>query len=320
MRNVLIATVLLAGATPVAAVAQTAIEGRVDRLEREMRAVQRKVFPGGNGQYVQPEITPPAGSLAVLPGTPASSPVTDLDARVVSLERQMQSMTGSIEQAQYKLRQLEDAFTAYKRSTDARLTALEQTTTTIGADPVGAVAPVPKPAAAKPAAVLPPATTAARSTTPPAAARPAADPARAERLAAIDRPATGDAAEDGYNYGYRLWQSKLYPEAEVALKAVVDKYPKHRRASYAQNLLGRSYLDEGRPSLASLTFYDSFKNFPDGERAPQSLYYLAQALMKLNNPTAACKVYAELDETFATKIDAQMRADIVRGRAAAKCK
>ncbi|MFX7849661.1 hypothetical protein ABTK11_21370, partial [Acinetobacter baumannii] len=35
------------------------IEGRVDRLEREMRAVQRKVFPGGAGQTIEPQITPP---------------------------------------------------------------------------------------------------------------------------------------------------------------------------------------------------------------------------------------------------------------------
>ena len=100
-------------------------------------------------------------------------------------------------------------------------------------------------------------------------------------MSAIERPASGDAADDAYLYGYRLWEAKLYPEAQAALKETVAKYPKHQRASYAQNLLGRAYLDEGRPSLASMAFYDSFKKFPDGERAPDSLYFLGQSLMKL---------------------------------------
>ena len=86
------------------------------------------------------------------------------------------------------------------------------------------------------------------------------------------------------------------------MKTVVAKYPKHRRASYAQNLLGRAYLDDGKPSLAAIAFYDNYKKMPDGERAPDSLYYLAQALMQLNKPADACKVYGELTDVYGAKI------------------
>src|SRR5205814_1631483 len=65
---------------PQAAHAQATIEGRVGRLESEMRAVQRKVFPGGGGQYVQPDINPPPASTTI-PGSPSDSPVADLDQR-----------------------------------------------------------------------------------------------------------------------------------------------------------------------------------------------------------------------------------------------
>ena len=310
MRIVLLTASLLATALPVAASAQSAIEGRVDRLEREMRAVQRKVFPGGN---IQPDIVAPSTS-GPIPGTPASSPVADLENRVVSLEKQLGTMTGSIEQTGYRVRQLEEAFNAYKRTTDARLAALEATTTQVGGISTFVE---PKPVAPKPAATSGVTRPAAATAT--AETKPSASPARATQVATVAKPLTGDSAEDDYLYGYRLWQAKLYPEAQTALKAVADKYPKHRRASYAQNLLGRAYLDEGRPSLASIAFYDSFKKFPDGERAPESLYYLAQALMKLNKPADACKVYAELDDTYGSKIDATMRANIVKGRATAKC-
>ena len=61
MRPALIVLLLAGVAAP--ALAQSAdpsIPGRVDKLEHEMRAVQRKVFPGANPDYFEPQITPPA--------------------------------------------------------------------------------------------------------------------------------------------------------------------------------------------------------------------------------------------------------------------
>ena len=108
-------TALVAG-TGAAHAQSTAIEGRVDRLEREMRAVQRKVFPGGAGQTIEPQIVPDA-SIEV-PGTPAGTPLADLTQRVAALENQVQTLTGQVEQDGYRLKQLEDGFAAYKRATD----------------------------------------------------------------------------------------------------------------------------------------------------------------------------------------------------------
>ena len=152
-----------------------------------------------------------------------------------------------------------------------------------------------------------------------AAAAGSKDLGRAARLVAVERTDTGDAAEDSYMYGYRLWAAKLYPEAETQLKQVVTAYPKSKRASYAQNLLGRSYLDEGKNSAASVEFYNNYKKMPEGERAPESLYYLGQSLMKLNKPADACKVYSELTDVYGTKIGADMKANVAKGRNAAKC-
>lgn len=318
MRTGFCAALLLAGVslpTAVQAQAQGNVEVRVDRLEREMRAVQRRVFPGGAGATVDPQITTP-DTIMPAPGTPSGSAVADLTARVSALETGVRSVTGQVEQTGFRLRQLEDAFAAYKTATDARLKALEggASIAAAGAGPTPATtAAAGNTAASRPAAATPPAT---RPT-----ARPAADPARAEAVAAIEKPATGDAAEDGYTYGFRLWDAKLYPEAAVALKTVADKYPKHRRASFAQNLLGRSYLDDGKPSLASLAFYDSYKKWPEGERAADSLFYLARALVTLKKPAAdVCKVYDELTEVYGTKLSSSMKADVEKGRATQKCK
>ncbi|MBA3896705.1 MAG: tetratricopeptide repeat protein, partial [Sphingomonadaceae bacterium] len=138
-------------------------------------------------------------------------------------------------------------------------------------------------------------------------------------VAAVEMPATGDAAEDAYTYGYRLYAAKLYPEAQAKLKEFVAKYPRHKRASFAQNLLGRAYLDEGKPALASVAFYDNYQKMPKGERAPESLYWLGQSLTRLNKLPDACKVYDELRDVYAATMPSDLKAKATRGRADAKC-
>ena len=146
------------------------------------------------------------------------------------------------------------------------------------------------------------------------------DPARAKLVAAVEKPATDDAGEDTYNYGYRLWEAKLYPEAETQFKALIKTYPQHRRVSRAQNMLGRSLLDEGKPNLAVLAFYDNYRSNPKGDRAHESLYYLAQALTTLKKPSSEiCKVYDELTDVYPDKMSDAMRAGVTKGRAAQKC-
>ncbi len=212
-----------------------------------MRAVQRKVFPNGAGGYVQPEITAPQ-TQAQAPGVPASSALTDLTSRVTSLEEQMANLTGQIEQNGYRTRQLQDQFDAYKRTTEARLKALEAGPAPIA--PAGQSAPLDTPAPAASGSTRPTKTPAAASvvTGDTASTEPAAGGA------AVEKPSTGDAAEDAYLYGYRLWAAKRYPEAEAQLKKVVADYPKSRRASFAQNLLGPhlSGLGQTQPRLDGL--------------------------------------------------------------------
>ncbi|MBB3911655.1 tetratricopeptide repeat protein [Sphingomonas desiccabilis] len=319
MRILMTLPLLAAGlAVSVPATAQTAIEGRVNKLEREMRAVQRKVFPGGAQAQVEPEITAPQTPIEA-PGTPAGSPIANLEARVAALESQQMTLTGQVEQAQYKLRQMEEAFEAYRRATDGRLSALEGGGATA---PAAQGAPGEDGAQAVPAPARTPGNGGGVLKLPGegASRTPAAAAAPAVAAAGVEKPApSGDPAEDAYIYGYRLWSAKRYSEAATQLKTVVDKYPKHRRASWAQNLIGRSYLDDGKPSLASIAFYDNYKKMPDGERAPDSLFYLADALVQLKKPKDACEVYAELSDVYADRISATMKADIQRGRTAAKC-
>lgn len=301
MRRLLIAAILLSSTTGVAT-AQTAdtLLPRVNKLEKEMRAVQRKVFP--NGVALEPEIgaatAPPEAA-----GSPASSPLADLTARVDTIEAQLKTLTGQLEADSNRIRKLEEALSAQ----ETRLKALEPATVSASA-------------AAVPAAATP----APRAATAEAPAAPKAAPARNDSgrkalIDAVEIPASGDAVEDAYTYGFRLWQAKLYPEAQAKLKEFVAKNPAHRRASYAQNLLGRAYLDEGKPALASVAFYDNYQKMPKGERASESLYWLGVALTRLKKPADACKVFDEFEAVYAEKAPADLKNRVVKGKADAKC-
>lgn len=292
MRLALIAALFLTGMAPASAQQPApALDGRVGKLEKEMRAVQRKVFPGANPQFFEPEITPPQPSAAP-GGTPAASPIADLSGRVDTLEQELARITGQIEQNTFKLRQLEETMAKLKGDAEFRLNTLEGHPAAPAPAP-GGTATLPAPPVAAP--------------TPPAVA-----PAPAAT-------ATGDPAEDGYLAGYRLWEAKKYPEAAAALKAVVAKYPKHKRASYAQNLLGRAYLDDGKPAMAAEAFYANYQTMPRGERAPDSLYYLGLALTQLKKPAEACKVYDELQDVYGATLSDYLKTRVVKGRTDAKC-
>jgi len=306
MRNALFATsaVLLAMAAPAivqpAAAQNAPVEIRVDRLEKEMRAVQRKVFPAGTP--IEAEITRPT-TPTVAPGSPASTPIADLTARVGALESQLASITGQVEENSYKLRQLEAAFTKYKAENDARLAEPAPVAPAVSVP----VTPTPTAAAPKPSAPKP------------AAAAPVASEARKAAVAAVERPDTGDAAGDAYNYGFRLWDAKFYPEAQGQLKATVEKYGSSPVASKAQNLLGRAYLDDGKPALASVAFYENYQKRPRGDRAADSLTYLGEALIQLKKPADACKVYQELEQVYGESLSNSLRGMMTAGRAKAKC-
>ena len=295
MRFHLVAMLLMASAAvPAAAQRNESPERRIERLEQQLRAVQRRVFP--NGAEVAPEIdqAQPAG---VQPGVPASSAVADLTARVDSLEAQLRELTGQIEQNGNRLRQAEEGLNRLRDTTGGRLDALER-----------GVAPAAEPSRPSASSSQP--------------TRPAATETEEDEPAA--RPAaatTGDAAaEEAYNAGFRLWESKRYTEAQKALEAAAKRYPKSKWASWANNLAGRAYLDAGKPATAAKAFLANYQANPKGERAADSLYFLGQALVSLDKPADACKAYDELQDVYGAAMRDWIKSRLPAARTQAKCR
>jgi TolA-binding protein len=327
---------VLASAAAPAAAQDTLAEARLRKVESEVRALQRQVFPGaGGGRVFAPEIGA-SGAARPNPAVPASTAVSDLLTPMDTVEGQLARLTAQVEQTTNRLNQLEArvgvATAAAAAATSESVTsgasanpaapagsaptssAAPATTGNLSAMSGGASAPRPAPA---------PLPTPAPSAAPPRAATPAATAApSAQRVAAvraIEKPATGDAADDDYSYGFRLWEAKFYPEAQQQLKMFVDKYPRHARMSHARNLLGRAYLDDGKPREAATWFLQNYQAEKSGARASDSLLFLAEAMRQLRDTNRACIALSEFSETYAAEASGRLRSQYDATRAGVKC-
>jgi len=337
----LLAALAVALAAPVIAQSSAAdpnAEARVRKLEAEVRALQRQVFPGGDGKYFPP-LVQPGQPAAAASGTPASTPVADLLVRVDAIEAQLARLTAQQEENGNKLAQLEARLAALAPPVPAAVAAVPAGTpagdpasvtpvngaTTSGnlaAMTGGAATPAPTATAAALPAAAAPRPVAAKPA--PARTTPAAKPAvpSAARLAAvraIEKPKTADAGDDEYSYGFRLWEAKFYPEAQQQLKLFLEKYPRHARRSFARNLLGRALLDDGKPEEAQRWFLENYKDQQFRDRAADSVLFLAEATKRQKDTARACIALAQFVDEFPRDAAGRLKGQYDATRAGLKC-
>ena len=220
-----------------------------------------------------------------------------LEQKLDSIERQLQQLINQGEVNGHRASELESALAKLRSDMDSRLTALE--TRPVDAQPVEASTAEPE---QRPASTSP---SRAETTSPP--------------LQPETQVADADPGEEAYSEGFRLWRDGKYDQSVTALRAFISGFPNHRRVSFARNLIGRALLDKGQPRPAAEALLANYRADPKGERAPDSLYYLGQALMKLNQPGQACKAYAELEDVYGGAVRADLKSLVTKGKDEARC-
>ena len=272
-------------------------EQRLERLERQLQQVQRQVFPRG-----RPADT---AGFSDEPAATQSSVVT-LDQRLDSLERQLSDILRQSEENGNRLRTLEGDLAKARSDQEQRLATLEQRISE------AAAAATAVPAVTTPVA---PSTGAPK----PAPGKPKPDAVAATGTGGAAPAAEADPGEEAYSEGFRLWEAGQYDQAIESLRSFASAYPRHRRTSYARNLIGRAQLDKGQAREAAATLLANYRSNPDGARAQDSLYFLGQALMKLGQPGQACKVYAELESVYGAKVRADLKKQVATAKSDAQC-
>jgi TolA-binding protein len=281
----------LAMSPAVAQKRQPTPEQRIERLEKQVRQVQKQVFPKG-----QPADT--AGFSDDPAATQES--VNSLTGRLDAIERQLSDIVRQSEENGNRVAVMETELARLRADQDRRIRALE-TAVPASEEPVSREDQ-------------------ASAEAPPPASKPKIEKSQAEPATA-ELPATSDAdpAELAYDEGFQLWSSGKYDQAIKSLQAFAKKYPDHRRTSWAYNLAGRALLDKGQPRAAAEALLANYRRDPKGERAQDSLFYLGQALVKLGQPGQACKAYEELEEVYSSNLRAPLKSALPGAKASAKC-
>lgn len=266
-------------------------EQRLQRLEKQVQQVQRQVFPKGRPADTAGFSDDPAAS---------QSSVISLDQRLDALERQMADILRQSEESGNRLQILERDSARVRGEQEQRLAALEQRINdAVAAVPAPTVSPLMPAAGPKP--------------------KPAAGNASPVLGTSAPGTALGDPGEDAYTEGFHLFEAGKLDSAITSLRAFTSAYPKHRRVSYANNLVGRALLDKGEPRAAAEAFLANYRNLPSGERAADSLYYLGQAQMKLGQPGQACRAYSEAEAIYGAKMRADLKKLIADAKLQASC-
>jgi len=274
---------------PAAAQKRPTPEQRIDRLEKQTRQLQKRVFPKGEPADTAGFSDDPAAT---------QSSVNSITNRLDAVERQLADILRQAEENGNRVGVMEADIARLRAEQDQRFRALENSSD--GAAPVSTDADD-------------------QSDAPPPAPRPKVETSKA--APALPEP-TGDLdadAEAAYDAGYRLWVAGKYDAAIKSLQAMAKKYPNHRRVSWAKNLEGRALLDKGQPRAAAETLLANYRRDPKGERAQDSLFYLGQSLVKLGQPSQACKAYAELEDVYGSSLRAPLKASLPNAKAEAKC-
>lgn len=226
-----------------------------------------------------------------------------LEQRLDSIERQLQQLINQGEVGGHRVSQLEAELARLRADLDARITAVENR-------------PVAQPPAA--AENLVPLNPPVRVADSPPPKQPPAKPAPTG-AGATAATAETDPGEEAYSEGFRLWRDGKHSQAITALRAFTSAFPRHKRVSYANNLIGRALLDSGNARPAADALLANYRSNPKGERAADSLYYLGQALTRLGQPGQACKAYEELEEVYGSSIRSELRSLVDKGKAQANC-
>ncbi len=250
----------------------SALNERLERLERDVTFVQKQVYRSG-------------GMDAAGAGGGAPANAGQLQVRLTQVDEELRQIRGLIENTQFENKRLATELKKLTEDVDYRLRALEQKPAQ------AAYAPAGEPAAA---------TTATTAPTEPAAAIEAAaksDPAKPKVTPAI----TGKDFPDSnahYSYAFKLLNEKKYAESAMSFDGFVKKYPADPLTANAYYWLGESQYARGDFTRATESFRKGFEVNADGQKAPDNLYKLAMSLSQIKRQKEACVVLGKVIEKY----------------------
>ncbi len=99
-----------------------------------------------------------------------------------------------------------------------------------------------------------------------------------------------------------------YGDAETGFKEFISKYPGHNLAGSAEFKLGETYFAQQNYTDAAQAYLTSYKQYPKGRRAPDSLLKLGLSLSRMGQKDQACTTIGSVDAEFPNAVEVKKRA------------
>ena len=256
---------VLLALTPVAAQAQS-VSKRLEIIEKQLKAVQRKVFQPGS-QFPR-DAAGPEGAAQTPPSAGGNVRFANMEDRISQIETQLRQLTGRIEESNFQVSQMQQKMETMARDYEFRFAELEK-------GGVASVAPTQAPTATQQAPV-------------------------AQGAGEI---LPGGSQQDQYSYAQNLVSKGQYAEAEVALAEFLKRYPKADLAGNAQYWLGQTYYVRKMYTKATRAFLEGYNNYPKSRKAPAFLLKIGMSLNAMGEKTDACDAYRELASRFPDSLE-----------------
>ncbi len=94
--------------------------------------------------------------------------------------------------------------------------------------------------------------------------------------------------KDAYDLAYGYVLRRDYALAEQSFRAFLDQHQGDRNVPLATYWYGESLYQQKKYNEAANVFLDIYKQYPQSQRAPDSLLRLGQSLAQLGNRDGAC--------------------------------
>ena len=115
---------------------------------------------------------------------------------------------------------------------------------------------------------------------------PQQNPGPPQQQQAVAPPS--NSPKDAYDLAYGYVLRRDYALAEQGFRSFLDKHQGDRNVPLATYWLGESLYQQKKYNDAANVFLDIYKQYPQSQRAPDSLMRLGQSLAQLGNKEGAC--------------------------------
>lgn len=130
-------------------------------------------------------------------------------------------------------------------------------------------------------------------------------------------PSTDD-PDELYRNAYEFILSGDYPTAEAGFRDHVSRFPADPKTSDARYWLGESMLAQRKYREAAEVFLQSNRDYPNSAKAPDMLLKLGVSLNKLNQHEVACATFREVGKRY-PKSSAALKQKLKQEQALAAC-